>query len=237
VAAPRVWPIFGLRVRTDRLELRYPSDADLEDLARMAAEGVHDPEVMPFVVPWTDAPPGELERGVLQYHWGARAALKPDDWNVELVVVEAGRVVGAQGMRATGFRKDRTVVTGSWLGRDFQGRGLGREMRGALLDLAFFGLGAEVALSGAFVHNPASQRVSAAIGYRMIATDRLECRGVLREPSPDVVGGGPAGLQRWKHRRCRRGPHPPVTGATASYWGAHAGHFRLARSTSPRPVA
>ncbi len=175
------WPFFGLRLRTDRLELRYPSDEDLGELARVAAAGVHDPAEMPFAVPWTDAPPGELERKLLQYHWSARAGLTAEDWKVELVVVEAGRIVGAQGVFAKGFASDRTVVTGSWVGRAFQGRGVGREMRAAVLDLAFLGLGAEAALSGAFVHNPASRRVSASLGYRVIATDQLECRGVLRD--------------------------------------------------------
>ncbi len=176
-----LWPLFALRVRTARLELRYPSDADLEELARVAAAGIHDPAEMPFAVPWTDAPTAELQRGLLQYHWGQRSTLGPQDWNIELVVVEGGRIVGAQGMRGKGFAAARTVVTGSWVGRAFQGRGIGREMRGAMLDLAFHGLGAEVALSGAFVHNVASQRVSAALGYRVVATDQLECRGAPRD--------------------------------------------------------
>jgi RimJ/RimL family protein N-acetyltransferase len=176
-----LWPLFDLRVRTARLELRAPSDADLYELAHVAAAGIHDPAVMPFLVPWTDLPPGELERGLLQYHWGARASLRPDDWNVELVIVEGGRVIGAQGMRATRFAAERTVVTGSWLGRPFQGRGLGREMRSAILDLAFHGLGAEVARSGAFADNHASQRVSAALGYRIVSRDPQEVRGELRD--------------------------------------------------------
>lgn len=44
------------------------------------------------------------------------------------VVVEGGRIVGAQGMRATAFRKDRTVVTGSWLPAA-AGRGLSPALR------------------------------------------------------------------------------------------------------------
>jgi RimJ/RimL family protein N-acetyltransferase len=181
VPAGSHWPFFGLRARTARLELRVPSDTDLEELARVAAAGIHDPAVMPFVIPWTDAPPGELERALLQYHWKARETLGPEDWNLEFVVVEAGRIVGAQGMRAVAFSKDRTVVTGSWLGRAHQGRGLGKEMRGALLDLAFEGLGALAALSGAFADNVASRRVSAALGYRVIEADLKEARGVPRE--------------------------------------------------------
>lgn len=181
MAAASSWPFFDLRVRTARLELRYPSDADLDELARLAAAGIHDPAVTPFAIPWTDAPAGELERELLQYHWGTRAALRPDDWNLELVVVEGGRIVGSQGMRAAAFAKERTVVTGSWLGRAFQRAGLGREMRSAVLDLAFHGLGAGAALSGAFVDNVASRRVSAALGYRVVGSEQKESRGVPRE--------------------------------------------------------
>ena len=70
----RHWPLFGLRLRTPRLELRLPSLADLDELAGLAAAGVHDPAVQPFGVPWTDVPPDQRARGVLQYHWRQLAA-------------------------------------------------------------------------------------------------------------------------------------------------------------------
>jgi RimJ/RimL family protein N-acetyltransferase len=59
----------------------------------------------------------------------------------------------------------RAVVTGSWLGRAHQGLGIGKEMRAAVLHLAFAGLGAEWAESAAFLDNPASIAVSRAVGY------------------------------------------------------------------------
>ena len=43
------------------------------------------------------------------------------------------------------FATRRMVGTGSWIGRDFQGRGFGKEMRAGLLTLAFDGLGAKLA--------------------------------------------------------------------------------------------
>jgi RimJ/RimL family protein N-acetyltransferase len=175
------WPFFGLRVRTVRLELRYPSDADLLALADLAAAGIHDPDTTPFVVPWTDAPAGELERGLLQYLWGTRATLRPDDWNLELAVVHEGRVVGTQGLRAGRFAARRTVTTGSWLGRAHQGQGLGREMRAAVLDLVFHGLGAEAALSGAFADNVRSRRLSLSLGYRFVEARQVQSRGVPRD--------------------------------------------------------
>jgi hypothetical protein len=51
------WPLADLRLRTPELELRWPSLNDLDVLAGLAAAGVHDPEVQPFTVAWTDATP------------------------------------------------------------------------------------------------------------------------------------------------------------------------------------
>jgi hypothetical protein len=48
------WPLADLRVQTPELELRWPS---LDDLHALAADGIHDPEVQPFMVAWTDASP------------------------------------------------------------------------------------------------------------------------------------------------------------------------------------
>ena len=64
-----VWPLFGLVLRTPRLELRLPSLEQLAALAELADEGVHDPAAMPFLVPWTDLPPGPRGRSVLQHQW------------------------------------------------------------------------------------------------------------------------------------------------------------------------
>ena len=57
------------------------------------------------------------------------------------------------------------MATGSWLTRSAQGRGLGKEMRAAVLHLAFAGLGAERAVSAAFEDNAASLAVSRSLGY------------------------------------------------------------------------
>jgi RimJ/RimL family protein N-acetyltransferase len=180
------WPLAGLRLRTPGLELRSASDPDLLALADLAAAGVHDPEVQPFTVPWTDVPPDQLGLGLLQYHWSQRAAWKPGAWSLNLVVVRAGRVVGTQGVSARDFAVLREVSTGSWLGRDYHGQGIGTEMRAAVLHLAFAGLGAEYAISSAFADNPASQRISRKLGY---ADDGVE-RHVSR--------GQPAAVQRFR---------------------------------------
>jgi RimJ/RimL family protein N-acetyltransferase len=158
------WPVFDVVVRTPRLELRLPDEDELVQLARLAGEGIHDPGWMPLTG-WTDQPSPQLERGVLYWHWGRRGDWRPEAWNYNPIALVDGEVVGSQGMFANDFAKLGVVSTGSWLGRRFQGLGLGKEMRAAILHLAFAGLGALEAQSGFWHDNEASRRVSEHLGY------------------------------------------------------------------------
>jgi RimJ/RimL family protein N-acetyltransferase len=161
------WPLAALAVRTPRLELRWPDDDDLVALADLAAKGVHGPSFMPFTQPWTRADPGgELQRRVFQFHWRQRAEWTPESWNFNPVTVVDGEVVGTQGLFAQSFGVRRTAGTGSWLGAAHQGRGIGKEMRAAILHLLFAGLDALRAESGAFADNEASLGVTRSLGYR-----------------------------------------------------------------------
>jgi RimJ/RimL family protein N-acetyltransferase len=171
------WPLFDLRIRTPRLELRPPTDEDLMRLVELAARGIHDPAEMPFLVPWTDLRPPEFERSFLRFYWGTRASWSPDAWHLPLMVLRDGKPMGAQGMAAEAFRARRVVTTGSWLGREHQGQGIGTEMRAAVLHLAFAGLGAAAAESAAVTGNVASARVSVKLGYRPNGTDVVAPRG------------------------------------------------------------
>jgi RimJ/RimL family protein N-acetyltransferase len=159
------WPLFDLVVRTPRLELRYPDDVMLVELAAVAAKGIHDPAVMPFSTAWTRAESPDLERSTLKHFWALRSAWSPDQWTFPGAVVVDGRAVGLQSLGGSAFPVTGAVTTGSWLGREFQGQGIGKEMRAAILHLAFAGLGARVAYSGAYEDNPASMKVSRALGY------------------------------------------------------------------------
>jgi len=171
------WPLYGLVLRTPRLEMRLPDNELLAELGELAAAGVHDPAVQPFTAEWTDGEPAELVRRVLQFHWGTWAAWRPEDWSLGLVAVEDGRVVGTQSVDGAGFAVLREVGTGSWLGRAAHGRGLGTEMRAAVLELAFAGLGARYATSMAFADNHASYGVSRKLGYADDGISRHVVRG------------------------------------------------------------
>ncbi|TDC68206.1 GNAT family N-acetyltransferase [Streptomyces hainanensis] len=170
------WPLAGLRLTTPRLELRLPDPEELAELGALAAGGIHPPEEMPFLFPWTDLPPAERARSVLQHHWRTLGAWTPGDWSLLLTVFHEGRPVGLQDVGGKDFAVLREVSTGSWLGRAHQGRGIGTEMRHAVLHLAFAGLGATDAISGAFSHNLASQHVSRKAGYRPDGLARVAVR-------------------------------------------------------------
>ncbi|WP_049569619.1 GNAT family N-acetyltransferase [Streptomyces sp. SBT349] len=171
------WPLLGLRLTTPRLELRLPGEGELAALAELAAEGIHPPEEMPFLFPWTDLPPAARARSVVQHHWLRRGDWTPENWSLALAVFFEGRPVGFQDFAARDFGTLRRTSSGSWLGRRHQGQGIGTEMRTAMLHLAFEGLGAAEAVSGALEHNAASLAVSRKLGYERDGVERVVIRG------------------------------------------------------------
>ena len=183
-------------MRTPRLEWRLPRDEEFADLIAVVDAGVHDPELMPFTIPWTDQEPAVRAVSAAQHWWGARAHWSVDDWGFTGAVFVEGRPVGVQGMFAKKFRIVRSVESGSWLGKEYQGQGLGREMREAMLHLAFAGLGAEEAISGAFEDNAASLAVSRSVGY----VENGEGRMSRREESARMIRFR-LDRRTWKQRR------------------------------------
>lgn len=171
------WPLLGLRLATARLELRLPTDAELGDLADLAAAGLHRPGTAPFLVSWPYSPPAERARAFLQQQWRDRGTWSPDAWSLGLAVFCDGQAVGMQELSATDFAVLRQVSSFSWLGLRHHGQGIGTEMRAAVLDLAFSGLGAAEATSGAFEDNEPSLRVSAKVGYEVDGIERLAAAG------------------------------------------------------------
>jgi RimJ/RimL family protein N-acetyltransferase len=176
-----LWPLFDLRVTTGELLLRLPAEEELPAFSAVAAADIHPPEEMPFGIAWTDQPSPVRERASYQWWLSARANWSVEDWVLTLGVWVAGEPAGFQDLVGRDFQKLRTVRTGSWLGLPFQGRGVGKLMRLAVLALAFDHLGAEVAESEAFIDNPASNKVSLAVGYKPNGYGRLAPRGVARE--------------------------------------------------------
>jgi RimJ/RimL family protein N-acetyltransferase len=160
-------------LRTPRLELRPDDDAGLLELVEATYAGIHDAGWLPFAVPWTDAPREVLGRNTMQFYWGQRAALTAENWVVNFLVRFEGRVIGDQGISGRDFAVVREVRTGSWIGKAYQGRGIGTEMRAAVLQFAFDRLGALTARSDAWLDNRPSLGVSRRLGYEDDGTEFL----------------------------------------------------------------
>ena len=175
-ALTRLWPLFGLRLATPRLILRPICDDDLAELVDLAVAGIHPPDRMPFLVPWTDVTGNDLIENLLRYHWRTRAESVPEDWSVQFAVRSRGALLGVQEISGRNFVLTRVMASGSWLGRAHQGHGFGTEMRAAVLDFAFDHLKATRATSTAFSDNLASHAVSRQLGYVTDGSDIVQRR-------------------------------------------------------------
>lgn len=174
----RLWPAASVRVAAGDLELRWMDDDLLVYLAELAGRGIHPDEAMPFNVPWTRGSADDVARSVLTYQWSARSRVSPTALTLELGVLVAGEPVGIQSLSGTNWSVLREVETGSWLGREHQGRGIGTRMRALMLHVCFAGLGADAVTSGAFADNPASNAVSRRTGYEFDGLQRVVREGV-----------------------------------------------------------
>ena len=122
----------------------------------------------------------------------------------------------------------RTFETGSWLGLAHQGRGIGKEMRAAVLHFGFAGLGGLRAETAAYHDNHSSLGVTRSLGYQDDGTEIKVRRGRrdhhLRfkmeradwEPHPSATTSrspasptGPWPCSAWTPTSSRSPPHRP----------------------------
>lgn len=210
----RLWPAAGVRARAGDLELRWIDDELLLAIAQVAARGVHDDDAMPFYVPWTRGTPDEVARSVVTYHWSMRPKVGPKHLALDLGVLVDGVPVGTQGAGGDDWAVLRQAETGSWLGREFQGRGIGIRMRVLMLHLLFAGLGARAVTSSAFVDNPASNAVSRKAGYADNGVG-----ATAREGAPAAQQRYLMTRERWETLQDR---HRELLGAPAELEGVDA---------------
>ncbi|WP_433002997.1 GNAT family N-acetyltransferase [Kribbella sp. CA-294648] len=177
------WPLRHLRLTTERLVLRLPTEDELADLADLAAAGIHEPGERPFLTPWTDLEPAKRAQWVMQGHWSSLGSWSPDDWGLDLAVFRDGAPIGMVTLAAKQFAVLREVRSSSWFGLAHHGQGYGTEARTALLHLAFAELGAEAATSEVFQDNHGSQAVSRKLGYQPdgISRDVLHGEAVVSD--------------------------------------------------------
>lgn len=161
------YPLLDVRVSTPRLELRGATDELLDQLAEVVRAGKTHAEPAPYDDPMSfyETDPDVRVAKWLQAVWRRRGRVEPDAWRLNFVVMVDGLPVGEQTISGVSFFTLGTVTTFSWLSVDLRGHGLGREMRAAILHLAFDGLGAKEAGSDAFVDNQGSNAISRGLGY------------------------------------------------------------------------
>ncbi|MEW1954114.1 GNAT family protein [Terrabacter sp. NPDC080008] len=171
------WPLHGIRLRTGDLDLRVMTEGDLPTLVTLVPD---DLQLNPHATTYAGLDARANRRAVVaQAYWRALGMWSPDDWALPFVVRSARSddVLGVQWLEGPDWRADRTVDSSSWLVSAARGRGLGTQMRAAVLALAFGPLGARAAISSAVVDNAASLGVSRALGYRESHRSVLEHSG------------------------------------------------------------
>lgn len=170
-----VWPLHGIRLRNAELDLRVMTEADLPVLAQVMPADV---ELNPHATRYAGLDGPANRRAVLaQGYWRALGMWSPDDWALPFVARRGADVVGVQWLEGPDWTSERTVDSSSWLVVPARGRGLGKQMRAAVLALAFGHLDALAAISSAVVGNGGSLGVSRALGYRDTHRSVLEHSG------------------------------------------------------------
>jgi RimJ/RimL family protein N-acetyltransferase len=184
------YPPLNVQVHTPRLSLLGATDNLLQRLVPAVREGVVTVPPWPFDDPmslYRDNP--DREWAWLRAIWAGRAKVSDSFWRLYFVVVVDNQPVGMQDLIGNSFSTFGTVETFSWVSPQTRGQGLGKEMRQAVLHLAFDGLGARQADSGAFVDNHPSNSISRALGYVPNGVDWSTRRGEAAE------------VNRWKLTR------------------------------------
>jgi RimJ/RimL family protein N-acetyltransferase len=158
------WPLFDLRITTPDLVLRPMLEADLGTVSDLLPADLElDPAATRYAV--ADE---HRSRGIMthQGYWKAFGTWQPSAWRLGFVVLSGDEIVGFQELEGNDFLLLRTVDTSSFLIRSVRGRGFGKQMRRAVLALAFGPMEAAAAITSAWHDNHASLGVSRALGYQ-----------------------------------------------------------------------
>jgi RimJ/RimL family protein N-acetyltransferase len=172
-----IWPLFGLEIQTERLLLRPMNEAWAIQLARPVPADLEMDPGIPLLTGASEQRGREIV--TLQRYWTAYGTWSVEAWRLPFAVFHGDDLIGEQTLEGTKFPQVREVDSASFLRTEARGQGFGKEMRQAILALAFGPMHAESAISGAWHDNHASLGVSRAMGY--------EPNGVARHVHGDRV--------------------------------------------------
>lgn len=189
-------PLLALRITAGPVELRGITDDLLGPIADLALD-IHDPDFMPFFEPWSLSPAKDMPRVVARWYWGQRSSFTPAKWSADFAVFYEGELVGVQGFSTRDYLVLRAGETGSWLGRGFQGKGIGTAMRQVICAFLIDHVDARLITSAAFADNPASLAVSRKTGYTDNGSEPFNRLGKPVTLRRTVLE--PANLVRYQH--------------------------------------
>ncbi|MHA7860640.1 GNAT family N-acetyltransferase [Tessaracoccus sp. Y36] len=206
-----IFPFMGVSIRCGDLTLSAMTPDDVPALLAVAGRGiVPDGSGYPFLTDWALLPKDQRELSSTQFYFSRWSTAHPGRFELLMVARQGDRVLGAQDLRAADFAVRRTGSTGSWLGREFHGRGIGTRMRQMICAFAFDELGAVEMRTEAYADNPASNRVSQKTGYREFDRARVNrlgeaatevryklTREQLTRPEEPISHGGGQALRRF----------------------------------------
>ena len=202
-----IWPVMGLRATADEVVLRPVVEGDIVELATLLPD---DYELDPTIDSAAELP---RPLHLLRTYWRDQAVWRTDSWKLHLAAIApSGRPIGMQILEAEDFAADRTVDSASWVTPAARRRGFGAAMRGAMLALAFDGLGARRAVTSAWQDNTASLAVSRRHGYEV---DHVEQR--VRGDAQDVLVHLQLSVDSWRATPHQRVELTGVEPALASF--------------------
>jgi RimJ/RimL family protein N-acetyltransferase len=159
----RYWPVLDIRLHVGDLVLHPLTEADLATLTRALPPDVElNPASPRYAGTSADSARGTI---VHQDYWRAMGTWTVDAWRLNFGVWRGDALLGTQELEGNDFATLRTVDTASFLVPAARGAGIGKQMRRAVLSLAFGPLAAEYAITSAWHDNAASLGVSRSLGY------------------------------------------------------------------------
>lgn len=166
----------GLSLQTDRLTLRFPTEADISDIVRLANNPVIAENLATMPHPYGG---GDAQKWVMQAGLGGRKS--------EFAIFERageGRFLGAAGF---GNREDEMTEIGYWIGEPYWERGFATEATRAVIDFAFETTPHNRLHGVCRVTNEGSRRVLIRCGFQYQRSGMTHCNAV----------GGPVPVDRY----------------------------------------
>lgn len=175
------WPTDGIIHTEGNVTLKWIDDGLLGELADLAAEGIFPRPYPSYAFGWAKGDAETVRRNVIEYQRGVRTTCGPEEWRLECAVIVDKRPVGVVGIGASEWQKRKAAVSGSWLGRRYQGRGIGFTAARGLLRVYFNEFHGGEARRVVYPENAASLRVGEKLGYvREVGDTFLLTKGQFR---------------------------------------------------------